>query len=80
MLNDVPLRVASLSAPERSAMAGIEALNVAIARAGEETATVSFNPEKSQDTVLQTMVEKDVGVLGCGRSPNCPRSTLSLRT
>lgn len=68
VLNDVPLRVASLSAPERSAMAGIEALNVAIARAGEETATVSFNPQKSQDTVLQTMVEKDVGVLGCGRS------------
>ena len=67
MLNDVPLRVASLSAPHQRTTGGVDALNVAITRAGQHAATMSFNPQKSQDTVLQTMVQRHVGVLGCGR-------------
>ena len=68
VLNGVPVRVAMPSHPRPRTAGGIDALNVAVSRDGESTVTLSFDATHTQDTVLDSMVSRDVQVLGCGRS------------
>jgi len=67
VLNNVPVRVGSRDTQALRRSSGIDAYNMAVARGSEDYVDISFNVNKTQDTVLTFMEHSHVGVLGCGR-------------
>ena len=65
-INNVRVRIVQAGGLREHTDPGVDAVNAAIGRDGEQT-TLLFNPNRTQETVMQSMFYRNPMTLGCGQ-------------